>query len=384
MLLRCTPYVLTSRTVTTVQAAAAPAAAPRQDTEDLNPAMNEPDKFAWMLFVEINKPARAGAKDRVWERWALDEDIFANPNVTPAWPDAGFRDTQQPTPKRLRPITQLQLALQEARVPRRRAARRRGRAPEAGFVPRRAGVGEEVRMNKATFEHIVDNNLWYVEGQEAAFAKGAKIDFPVESKEVKAVWEPITEAQKPRFYWQLNTADGKTYGLVALHIITKDLPNWTWATFEQVDNPDRCKQGECRDAFGLTPDGQQPSPALLTMMRNAGLGREWEYYRLNGAQTEFTDSTGRPTLLGNSVIESGFVSSSSCITCHARATIGARNPNSPRANRLSVFKSSPPPISDNGTPDPRWFYTDPNNPATRKYLQLDFLWSLFRAKRRTQ
>ena len=30
-----------------------------------------------------------------------------------------------------------------------------------------------------------------------------------------------------------------TFGLTALHITTKDLPNWLWATFEHVDNPAR-------------------------------------------------------------------------------------------------------------------------------------------------
>ena len=46
-------------------------------------------------------------------------------------------------------------------------------------------------------------------------------------------------------------------------------------------------------------------------------------YRLKGAQVDFTDRTGRPTIVGNSITEAGFVSTSSCITCHAWASIGA-------------------------------------------------------------
>jgi len=361
-------------------AASQPAARDGAQTSDGDPAINEPDRFAWTVFVEINKAANNGSKDRVWEKWAPDEDVYGNPNRAPIWPGAatGLQETG-PRPKTLRPITQLQIASEEnQRLPRRR--RQRGR-PAGLFLPAQAG-GEEVRMNRATFDFIVSNNLWYVEGQEAAFARGTKINFPVEAKEIKAIWRPITDAEKPRFYWQLNPADNKVYGLVAIHIITKDIPNWTWATFEQMDNPNHCKEMKCKDDFGLKPDGSV-SAGLLKMMQDAGLGPEWQYYRLNGAQVDFTDSTGRPTLLGNSIIEDGFVTTSSCITCHARATIGQRIPGQSRANRLSVFKSTSPLISDNGTPDPRWYYADPSRPQTLKYLQLDFLWSMFRAKRRS-
>ena len=83
-------------------------------------------------------------------------------------------------------------------------------------------------MNRASFDFIVKNDLWYVEGQVAAFKRGTPVVFPIESKEVKAVWKAIAEGDKPRFHWATGT-DGKTYGLVALHMITKDLPNWTWA-----------------------------------------------------------------------------------------------------------------------------------------------------------
>lgn len=349
-------------------------------TSDANPAINQPDKFAWTLFVDINKAAKRDSKDRVWEGWAKDEEVYGNPNATPVWSGSGAGlEVPGPQLKRLRPITQLQIALEESQRLR-RGKRPRQRSTGLFIPPQEAG--EEVRMNRATFDFIVTNKLWYVEGQEAALARGTRIDFPLESKEVKAVWQLITETQKPRFYWQLNAGDGKPYGLVALHIISKDLPNWTWSTFEQVDNPARCKVAKCKDDFGLNPDGSV-SAGLLKLMRDAGLGSEWENYRLDGAQTEFTDSTGRPTTLGNSIIEEGFATTSSCISCHARATIGQRIPGQSRVNRLSVFKSTNPLTSDNGTPDPRWYYADPNKPETLKYLQLDFLWSMFRAKRRS-
>jgi len=244
-------------------------------------------------------------------------------------------------------------------------------------------------LNKATFDFIVANNLWYLQGQEAAFQNNTKIDFPVESKEIKAIWQPISEADKQRFHWANNPLDGnKPYGLVALHVISKDLPNWTWATFEQVDNPERCLAKPCHDSFGVTPSGDV-SPDLQSLFQAAGLGPEWQFYRLTGMQVDFLDASGQPTILGNSVIEKGFLLSSSCITCHSRSTIGV----GPGPNRLSVFQrppAAPPPpippdrlISYNGMPDPTWFFTNPQDPATRKFLQLDFLWSLRNARRRT-
>jgi hypothetical protein len=162
---------------------------------------------------------------------------------------------------------------------------------------------------------------------------------------------------------------GKRFGLIAMHIISKDVPGWVWATFEQVDNPERCKVVGCKDAFGLTSDGKV-SPQLIALFKANGLGAEWLNYRLDGAQVGFTDSTGVPTLLGNSITEDGFVASSSCITCHARSTVNSTG------GHLSVF--APGQQSYNGTPDPKWFYTS-SVPPKPVYLQLDFIWGFLAA-----
>ena len=45
----------------------------------------------------------------------------------------------------------------------------------------------------------------------------------------------------------------RLFGLTALHITTKDLPNWFWATFESVYNPGRCDYMGCSDCFGTMP-----------------------------------------------------------------------------------------------------------------------------------
>jgi hypothetical protein len=227
-----------------------------------------------------------------------------------------------------------------------------------------AGGEEEIRRNKPDFEFIVKNNLWFLEGLQAAFNKGDPISFPIAAIEIKAKWKPITEGEKPSYHWNVDNSN-KLFGLTALHIMTKDLPNWVWATWEHLDNPDRCKTLGCHDSFGVTNNGKV-SPALKALFKQAGMGPNWENYRLDGAQIDFTDPTGRPTLLANSIIEHGFVATSSCITCHARATFDATG------RPLAIFR--PDGQSYNGTPDPNWFYTSTNPPKTL-YLQGDFVWS---------
>ena len=117
----------------------------------------------------------------------------------------------------------------------------------------------EVRFrNKAAFEYIVKNELWYTEGLRDAFTIGKPIVFPTDAIEIKANWVPITAAQKSRYHWNFDT-NGKLYGLVALHISSKVLPNWFWATFEWVDNPGRSDYIGSRPIWrGLSAD--QPPP----------------------------------------------------------------------------------------------------------------------------
>ena len=65
--------------------------------------MNFPDKFAWKLFLEVNRKAehqgpiggKAGnpmSNDAVWETWADDPQTFPadpDPANPPRWPTAG-------------------------------------------------------------------------------------------------------------------------------------------------------------------------------------------------------------------------------------------------------------------------------------------------------
>jgi hypothetical protein len=79
---------LTSTLVMSVAAGCFFSTARAQSVVDPNPAANHPDKFAWDLFMEINRPALAGQRGvpdpskkigdpglRVWETWKITTPI---------------------------------------------------------------------------------------------------------------------------------------------------------------------------------------------------------------------------------------------------------------------------------------------------------------------
>jgi hypothetical protein len=365
----------------------------RAGDADPNEALNEPDRFNWELFARINQiapqqsqigPAQATTNNAIWETWADDEITFPahpDPKSPPAWPAPGAA-----------PAKQLAVSTQQLF-----AARLRSQAsanvpeqfrPQPVPLPRipTEGGSEEVRRNKDSFDFIVSEKLWYVQGLQAAFREDTPITFPIGAIEIKARWKPISAAEQSQYHWNYDS-HGKLFGLIALHIMSKAIPNWTWATWEWVGNPGRCDYIGCRDYYGAIPGvvppnakvgGQYPggqlSPALLALFRQSGLSPEWQNYRLKGSQTDFVDVTGKHSLLGNSVTEAGFVPSSSCMTCHAQASADAQGQFPPSVG------FTPDGQSTNGAPDPTWFYNEATNPWTPKYLPIDFVWGILSAK----
>jgi hypothetical protein len=184
-----------------------------------------------------------------------------------------------------------------------------------------------------------------VEGQRRAVAQG-KVEFPVGSIQLKAGWRPITESERPRYHsLTLRLADGSTrlFGLAALNIAAKTPNGWLWASFEHTD------------------------------AKVAG-----RYYQLRGTQTNYLDAGKRPVLLGNAVLEADLGNSASCMTCHARATLGVDGGSA----RLPVFAPAPPGVRRGyvGTPDPEWFgHVDAQGRWQTTFASLDFVWSLSQA-----
>ena len=290
---------------------------------DPNPAMNNPDQQAWTLFLTVNADAKtAGNNNALFETWARDGETFV-PN--PVWPTS-------PTPVAAGERA-LALVLQ----------RNRPGGPTPLVVPG-GNATEETRRNKPDFDFIVANNLFKVSGLKAAFTANKPLVFPVDSIEVKANWVEVsalrnfngftgTPEEAAKIY-HVNSAGGKQYALVAMHVISKLVPNWTWATFEHKDNPGRCDVIGCKDSFGAQPAVTPPlspvesqqhyadcvkPPALTALFANAHLDPAYANYCLKASQSDFTDPTGLAVRVGNSVTENGFVAQASCMTCHGRA-----------------------------------------------------------------
>src|SRR5262249_52113526 len=98
----------------------------------------------------------------------------------------------------------------------------------------------EIRFNRLEFEFIRSRELYDLDGQLRAYESGDTVSFPYGSREVKAKWRPISSSDRSRYYtMELRLPDGtrQLYGLTGLHVASKDLPTWFWATFEHVDNP---------------------------------------------------------------------------------------------------------------------------------------------------
>jgi hypothetical protein len=315
---------------------------------------------------------------------------------------------------------------------------------------------ELIYRNRPMADYVYDNELYHTEGLIRVFssyvamlgtyaprhaaapdpATGhaappplARIDFPVASVMVKANWLAVDRAaqvgidpnDKGAPYITMNLVPrpkpgdaappvAKPYLLLSMHISSKDVPNWSWSTFEHVSNQGRCDFTGCNDSFGyLTteseaadgslgtaannftgpnkklnvddaevdafdlakpyPDSTRISPALAALFAKAGIGAgkginrtgrpdvadaAWRSYRLKGTQVDFVTSTGVPTRLGNSVTEAGFVNSASCITCHSRAAVNGQG-----VPAFAIFTDQ---MSDaglgqsvNGAPNPAWF-----------------------------
>jgi hypothetical protein len=369
---------------------------PWREPQDTAAALLEPDRYAWRLFVALNWPANIATKDAdtskpfgapgsvVWETWR---------NVNPLSADTVFRqDGSDPGPwlGTGGPVAVARVERQFDAVPIKQqvflAARQRSRAASGPILTFDAMVGNlnEVRLNASTYEFIRQNKLFNIQGQVAQFSAGKEnLVFPLAAKEVKAQWRKIREADKARYHWAevtRNNGTKETWGMTALHIITKDLPNWFWATFEHIDNkqtgplpdPDAppnvgwLTQSVDRVACPTPPHNCEQAPSGIGLE-----GTKWANYRLRGTQIDFIDTIGIPTILANSQIESPFQRQSSCITCHARATISRDG-----TEDAGFF---PPSV---GPPVPEWF----RDPLTRQriYMQLDFVWSLRRASPASQ
>jgi hypothetical protein len=235
---------------------------------------------------------------------------------------------------------------------------------------------EEVRLNGATADYIAGNNLWNREGQALTAAYAEEIAFPAPAVEIKADWIELSSIglnckSLPAGFAgsiHIETINGNCFALAGMHLISKLLDKWIWATFEPQNtttNPNRCVVLGCTDAFGSNPVTTHGAKTQLTnqlaaLMYAANLARQWFNYRLDGVQVGFY----APKLLGNSIIEGENaavpLTQSSCITCHDVSSIKSNG-----ADGITLLMSNPV-----GAPAPL---------PSIAWIRRDFVWSLSEA-----
>lgn len=354
------------------------------------------DFNSWLTFIALNSPAAGGTigKDAptIWESWKEVEDVFLPNGATPpAWGAPPVRPHDCPKTATSLPIIRMV-----------------GKTPNvlsAVVQPFNTGplidqngqyVHFAIVMNQPMFEYIDQNTLYNQQGQTAftgaiEFPQGSVIsgqDGTIGALIIKAAWKVldpkkdnaanfhtakvliyIPPQENPKIKEACYAA---TVGLVGIHIVhrTKSDPQWTWASFEHVDNDptaSEVKSGTLQKHYNFynvlcqsCQVNQQPprpwNPNVVPfpggyksqIVRDTDLtpetvslnqqfqgilkGTVWSHYMLISTQwptdaQSKTDPNGvpAPTFLANTTMETyvqGTVpqSSSSCMACHGNAT----------------------------------------------------------------
>jgi hypothetical protein len=324
-------------------------------------AASTPEQTAWQLFVAATCPVGTKYPYVVWEQWTEQNQIYGA--TLQAAPGERPRFHMSPL----------------ARIMREKALRKKGRLKTEQILPESANqdcnsqtwskrtICEEARLNPDAQKYVESNNLNKLAGQEQFVKAGTTFQFTPPSIELKADWILLPSCSNPPKNVHVETVGGKCYALGGIHLISKLIDKWIWATFEPqnlVTNPQRCKVLGCNDPWGSQParsSGQntQLTPALAALMKQANLAPEWQNYRLDGVQVDFVGSNGKATRLGNSVIEGdnagtpALMKVSSCITCHDLSSVNQQG--------------------QQGSPD---FVIGPPANIPTGYERRDFVWSL--------
>jgi hypothetical protein len=360
-----------------------------------NPTQADAVNFAWQSFVAVNWPALAGQRgvpdlkkkigqpgDVVWNTWKTPGEVFtANGQKPPGWNQPG--GNLPPECQRAGAAPGDYWLQRVTKVPgnSNSEAMRQAKEVVGGTLTDQHGnlVRFDVRLNKANFDNIVSNVFYNIQGQDSARV----IAFPAGVMEAKASWREMTDSDPPqvraRFFrriaWIFTPKSGSDsatciqseVGLVGLHVTDKtpSRPQWTWATFEQVDNvppfappsargvraagalrysfnnpscpPSQCVPNKSTQKNGK-PTGiptqvtrrvnigtaaQQANPLWQAALRSAVLTSPFQYYELvdiQWPQNPGQRPAGNPTpgLLANTTMET-YVVESSCLNCHYTA-----------------------------------------------------------------
>jgi hypothetical protein len=369
--------VLVSATLVSSRAEAAssqPCSAPNQV------GSSSIEEIAWQLWVAATCPVNQDQYPFVvWENWIEQDQLYPlDPSQGLKVPNSG---AQAATPSHLLHASALALAKNPSLVtlvPGLLGGADQNCAKANIPPPNQPNlvICEEVRENGAFEDYLAGNNLWNRAGQQQAALSRDTIQFPPPAIEIKADWIQLSTIGLSCDNLPLGFTDsihveiinGNCFALAGIHLISKLIDQWIWATFEPQNlttNPNRCKVLGCTDPFGSRPVSTHGaftklSATLANLMTAANLSTEWKNYRLDEVQTDFLV----PMLAGNSIIEAEAagvpLTQSSCITCHAVSSI-----KNDGTDGITLLNSNPV-----GLPQPL-----PSN----AWIRRDFIWSMFLA-----
>ena len=352
--------------VLTVSSAQAP---PSAADLSARPAANDTAaaaRFAWYLFLVATAPSKGPNGPLAFENWT--EQCQLNPNMI-GCPPASAAAKKGRTLHTSQLAKGLLGAKAVSTVPGIECSKMTTSPLENYPAPANvktdgsAQFCEEVFVNPAEASFVTKNGLVTLSGQQKFGGKnGGAITFPWDAVEIKADWvAPSSYDPKQTFSCPDTTGNlytevvnGTCYALVGLHISSKVLPDWLWATFEpnsSITNPNRCDPtlyNSCFDPWGTT--SKQPyvkgqsvpqSPQLKQAMAAAGINKAFNNYFLTGVQTLFV-SNGKPVPMGNSFVEFNAgvpPGQASCITCHKYAYFDGKQP--PKGTPEDNFGGAP-------------------------------------------
>lgn len=346
-------------------------------------AVSAPEAFAWDVFMATNWPALPGHRGMpdpsrtpgrhatsVWETWKASTEVFLSKGVQPSGWDAPDASTQAGGKTSLRTSDGVMLSS----------------SADPSFVTgglrdvNGEAIYSEVRMNKVAFDHIVEHELYNVEGQLAYLAKHGRLKMPMGSAEVKVSWrilDPVKDRSIAHRYVQtkgvLQTDGGPTrnvtLGMTGMNIMVKVLDQWFWTAFEQVDNPTQTYDRDFPKVM-LAVRIDKKTQAVNAARRASLAGTPWEHYRSNGAQVAFVDADQAPIYLTNTQQETRILKTSSCTGCHAYSALGKVDG---VPTRLFPLRTSH--LDGTGT----GYAGTPNPNELRNYNTLDYMWSFIEA-----
>lgn len=360
--------------------------------------MDEYDQFSWDLFLYIIWPALDGARGTpdpdksladsgtaTWQTWKILSETLRHDGKRPLpWNDSAPVDMSD-----IFTFFESHGLEDSDHVPQVDGHRLKDSNGNPTFMG--------LRSNQATFDYIVDRNLYNVEGQLTFFddPTADPVDFPAAAMQTKSSWLALSEEDyeqlKDQFYTVTLTypKDNSTrhFALIGLHIMSKVQRNWFWTTFEHVSNNERT-------AAPLTVPIASVTQQVNDRMKTKLDGTPWSYYRCRGSQWSYLDGSSEPVLLSNTTIETRVQESSSCMTCHSLASRGGQNDNNIRMfrvtpsgregyvgtpNWLLFCKDGTPSTSDGKTSTGEMLCADLG--LDYKYRAMDFAWIMRLAKK---